>query len=110
MIIMSFGLQKFSHLAQNKNPIINQNEFPLEAGTKYATDEEEFMVAFSAESYDTGVILSDPRNVRWVTAFWEKKNDEWFITWYPMHPCSEEELERFESPDNEVVASKVQRL
>ena len=59
------------------------------------------MLAFAAESFDTGKYLSDPRYVRWVTASWEKKNDEYFTTWYPMHVCTEEELTRFETPENE---------
>ena len=100
MIIISFGLQKLSLLALHKNPIINVNEFPLDPGTKYTTAEDEFMAAFAAESFETSVLLSDQRYVRWVTSFWEEKNDELFITWYPMHACSDKELTRFESPDN----------
>ena len=88
-------------MALHKNPIININEFPLDAGTKYGTNEDEFMVAFSAESFETGVNLNDPRFMRWVTAFWEKKNDEWFVSWCPMHACSDEDFTRFETPENE---------
>lgn len=93
-----------------RDPVINNNEFPLDAGIKYGIDADEFMIAIAAENYETGAFLSDSRFVRFVTAVWEKKNDELSPTWYPMHACNEEEFSRFESPTSEFIASKVQRM
>ena len=84
-----------------ENPIINSNNYPLEAGTTYGTDEDEFMMGVAAENYDTNEALSDPRYVQYVTAFWEKKNDKWTKTWYPMHACSEDDFAKFAPPENE---------
>ena len=53
-----------------KNPSINTNETALEAGQTYDTAQDEFMIAVAAENYLTGVGISDPRYVRWVTAYW----------------------------------------
>ena len=93
-----------------ENPIINTNDYPLKEGTTYGTDEDEFMLGVAAENQETGAYLSDPRYVRWVTALWEKKDDEWIVDWYPMHACSEEEFKRFESPESKQTADKVNRL
>ena len=81
-----------------ENPIINSNNYPLEAGTTFGMDEDEFMLGVTAENYDTNEYLSDPRFVRWYSAFWEKKNGDWSTTWYPMHVCSEDEFAKFKTP------------
>ena len=43
------------------------------------------MLAVAAENFDSGEFLDDPRYVRWVTAFWQKKNGKISTTWYQMH-------------------------
>ena len=69
--------------------------------TVYETNQDEFMLGVAAENFDTGEFMSDPRYVRWVTAFWEKKDGKWITDWYLMHPCSEEELSKFMPPIDE---------
>ena len=68
------------------------------------------MMAFTAENYDTGVPLSDPRYVKWVTAFWERVGGEWNIKWYPMQKCSDAQFSRFKAPENDLIAAKVNKL
>ena len=69
LLTITFGLVKLQHLLQRKDPIIISNENPLEVGQKYELAQEEFMTAYAAENYDTGKGISDPRYIRWVTAY-----------------------------------------
>ena len=95
LIVMAFSVQKLQHLFMRKNPLINTNKFPLDVGTTYKLDQDEFMLAVAAESYDNNEYLSDPRYVRWVTALWEKKAGKMTQSWYLMHKCRDEEFEKF---------------
>ena len=52
-LTIMFGILKLQHLIEKKNPTINTNISPLEAGVKYNIDQDEFMMAFTAENYDT---------------------------------------------------------
>ena len=110
IILIAFGIQKLSHLILRKNPIINTNMFPIPENTKYALDQDEFMLAVAAENFDTGEFINDPKYVRWVTAFWEKTDGVTSKTWYLMHPCTEEEFSRFEPPEDEQTGQKVKRM
>ena len=82
----------------------------MEEGVRYNVDQEEFMMAFTAVNYDTGVPLSDPRYVKWVTAYWERVGGEWIINWFPMHKCSGAEMARFKNPENDLIATRVNKL
>ena len=106
-LTIMFGILKLQHLFERKNSTINTNISPLEAGVKYKLDQDEFMMAFTAENYDTGAPLSDPRYVKWVTAYWERVGGEWIINWFPMHKCSGAEMARFKNPENDLIATRV---
>ena len=106
-----FGSLKLQHLINKKSPSITTNQQPLEAGVTYKIDQDEFMMAFTAENYDTGAPITDPRYVKWVTAYWERIDGDWEITrWYPMHKCTDADFSRFKKPENDLVAAKVNKL
>ena len=65
------------------------------------------MLAFAAENFDSGEFLSDPRYVRWVMVYAEKKKGILTSSYYLMHKCSEKEFARFEPPENDLTAEKV---
>ena len=60
LLTFIFGVMKIQHLLERKNPTINTNDEPLDEGTTYFLDNEEFMMAFAAERYDNFNGLSDP--------------------------------------------------
>ena len=67
------------------------------------------MMAFFAENFITGEPISDPRFVTWVVLYVEH-NDEEAIeksTFYPMHPCTNEEFLRFKPPSTDMIRAKV---
>ena len=86
------------------------NLLPIETDTEYSTGQDEFMLAMAVENYDTGVALSDPRYVRWVTTTWEKKDNVWIKNTYLMHRCTEEDFARFYPDETEVTSSKIKVL
>ena len=67
----------------------------MEATYRYETASDEFMTAFAAENYDTSEGISDPRYVRWITNYVERKGDEWINSYYPMYKCQEEDFAQF---------------
>ena len=109
-LTIMFGTLKIQHLVERKNPQIVTNTQPLEAGYKYPTTGDDFMTAYAAENYDTGKGISDPRYIRWVTAYVQRINDEWVTKWYPMYKCQEKDLARFATPDSVTTKEKVKRL
>ena len=109
-LMLAFTSLKLEHLIIRKNPVISTNMVPLELGSKYDTDSDEFMMAFSAENYDNGEALSDPRFVRWLFGVWSREGSSSKITYHLMHKCNDEEFARFEKTNRESVGAKVKRL
>ena len=68
------------------------------------------MMAFSAENYVKGTAISDPRYVKWVTAYYERVGGEWITTWYPMHKCSDADFSRFYNLENDFIATKIDKF
>ena len=67
-------------------------------------------MAVAAENYDTGAGISDPRYVRWVVSYIQRKNDEWRTKIYLMHKCHEEEFAELNVAESEAITAKVKRL
>ena len=110
LLTLMFGLMKFQGMIIHKNPNIVSNEIQLEAGKIYATAQDEFMMAFAAESYSNGNGISDPRYVRWITGYKIRIGTEWSVKYYPMYQCRDEDFTRFFTPDTKKTEIKVQRL
>ena len=68
------------------------------------------MLAFAAENYDTGAPLSDPRYVRWVYGVADNAGNGTNNYFYPLRKCTDDEFGRFDTPKDEVTATKVQHL
>ena len=88
-------------MIDRKNPIITVNHVPIDKSKKYNIDEDEFMLAVSAENHTSGELLSDPSYVRWVTRYVEKKNGLTSRHYHLMHKCSDKEFERFEPSESD---------
>ena len=110
MVTIAFGVMKMQHLVERKNPQINTNDAPLEDGTTYHTGNEDFMWAFAAERYDNFEGLSDPRYIKWVTAYWIYKDNVWDIKWFPMHQCTDAKQAKFFPPQSEQFATKMKNF
>ena len=80
---------------------------PLEAGTEFSTDSDDFMMAFAATRSD-GEARHDPRYVRWQARFGQKVNGTKSETRQLLHPCTEEELTRLDPPENEKLAQEIE--
>ena len=109
-LTLVFGLLKLQHLLLRKNPLINTNIMPLPMLTTYDTNQAKFKMAVSAESYDTGAGISDPRYVRWVVSYVQRRNNVFNNKIYPMHKCHEEEFAELNVAESEAITAKVKRL
>ena len=52
----------------------------------------DMMMAFALETDEGEVFKNDPRYFRWIAAFYKQRNGVVEITYYPSHPCSDEEF------------------
>ena len=72
--------------------------------------DDHFMMAFSVKSKVTREPKSDPRYIRWIVRFYELLDDEVIDTWKELHPCTLEELQKFDPPDNYGTVKEIQSL
>ena len=68
------------------------------------------MMAFALEKLDGGILELDPRYLRWIVQTWEYVEQERVLKYYPLHPCSDEEMSKFYSAENESTAQEVEKL
>ena len=61
--------------------------------------QDEFMVAVAVEHYLDGP-KSDPRFVKWVASYQISTAESYEAVHYPMHRCTDEDLNKFYPPDN----------
>ena len=102
LLTLGFGIVKLQHLLERRNPIINMSRVGLGDNERYSLSSKEFNGAFAVEDFGTGAGISDPRYVKWVTAYVQRIDDQMSWTWYPMHQCTRAEIEKFDPPNNAV--------
>ena len=73
----------------------------MDEGVSYRLDQEEFMMAFAFETTYGKIIDFDSRYVRWVSRTWEQVGDQSIIKYYPLHPCTEQEMSEFVEAEND---------
>ena len=95
VLTFSFSLLKMQHLVIRRNPLLATNSEVLEYGETYSLASEEFMMAFALHKFAGSILDFDARYVRWITRVWKDIDGERNETFYPLHPCSEEELSKF---------------
>ena len=99
LIILTFlySTLKLEELIERKRPSIvtNIDENALIDGDEYNTREENFMIAVGAKNYLSGS-KDDPRYVKWVASLTKESESGPELVNYEMHPCSVEELEKFD--------------
>ena len=64
------------------------------------------MIAFSLEDKFGKMLPFDPKYVRWFATTWEYRGTG-HLTYYPLHPCTEEEFEKFYSAKDQQTANEV---
>ena len=106
---LAFALVKMDHLVKHKNPNVTTNVSPLEAGTKFSTASDGFMMAFAAVNTEKGAPLNDPRYVRWgfLHEYHMDEDEIYKKTLGLLHPCTEEELLRLDPPENQYLAEDI---
>ena len=67
------------------------------------------MLAVAVEHFLEETPKSDPRFVKWVSSYWITTAESSEVVHYPMHRCSDEDLIKFNPPDNRS-AGKVKAL
>ena len=70
MLTMLFGLLKFQHLLERKNPLISTNNVPSDSSDEYNLEAEEFMMAFGLEDNNGTMLLHDLDQIKWVASIW----------------------------------------
>ena len=68
------------------------------------------MMAFALEKFNGGVLELDPRYVRWIVQTTDYVEQEKARKFYPLHPCTDEEMSKFYSAENESTAQEVEKL
>ena len=58
LLTITFGLIKFQHLVEHKNPSLITNFEELEVGEKIDTDSDDFVIAFSVTNDITGEAIT----------------------------------------------------
>ena len=85
-------------------------EDEVDLDQRFNITDNEFMMAFAAETYDKEIGRSDPRYLRWIVSLWTKDADGNFIEEeIPMYKCTEEDFSRF-YPAEGYTARKTKKL
>ena len=92
-------------MLDRKNPQIAINTIELEAGESYSLAADNFMIAFSAETRKGKILDYDPRYVRWISKTVVLQDGNKTESFYPVHVCSDEELEKFYPAQSEDAGS-----
>ena len=73
----------------------------LDASTSYSLGSDDFMMAFTLEKFEGGILQIDPRYVKFIVRAWESVNFERKEVFYPLHECSESEMSLFWQAEND---------
>ena len=110
LLTLAFGILKFEHLVRRRHPFINETSSPLIKGTSQKLSDENFMMAFSLESFDRSASLDDPRFIRWYAATYTVEEGIWTSNYHLLDKCTEADFEKFYQPENEATKQKVETL
>ena len=105
-LTLLFGIIKMEHLALRKNPSITTNTSPLEAGERFDTGSDDFMIAFAVEDIK-GVPLNDARYIRWQVVSLNLENGEKNKTEEFLQPCSQDAMNKFYPAESSQTANEV---
>ena len=94
-----FALLKLQHLLTRSSPSVSKfvEDEAFDGSTVYNTASDDFMMAFAVENYLTGPKY-DPTYFNWVTVHSIITDGVLEEQYYPMHLCSEEEINRLHTP------------
>ena len=107
IVVILFSLLKLQHLIERKNPLITMNKTELDSSVTYPLNQDDFMMAFFAENYQTGEAISDPKYVKWVARHIQLKDGVTTKTFHPMHVCNSEDFDKFKPASSKAKEEKV---
>ena len=96
-VVFVFGVVKFAQMFSRDNPSVN-TYFEKEVYTiedKFNMVDEEFMVAFSLEDYNTGEAKTDPNYVKMYALYSDMVEGKRKSYEIPLHPCDDSDWELF---------------
>ena len=79
----------------------------METGENYSLASDNFMMAFALEDISSQILAYDQRYIRWIIRTWDISSSGKNIVYYPLHLCSEEEMSRFFTAENDSTAKKL---
>ena len=100
LIILSvtfmFAIMKIQDLLMRKNPnittFVDPNAF-TQADT-FNTGEEGFQIAVALNNYGKDAV-EQARYIKFVARKMIQNGDDWTVTYYPLHPCTDEDFAKF---------------
>ena len=108
MLTFLFGVLKLQHLLTRKNPLITQNTIPLEAGERFDTGSDDFMMAFAVED-KKGVPKNDTQYLRWMQKVqYEVDGIRTIKTEKLLKLCTQDDMAKFYPPKNQETANDVE--
>ena len=106
---LAFSLFKLQRLLNRSLPIIQEHSEALEIEDSYSLGSENFMMAFSlGQNFDADELEFDSHKVRFTALYRDGLED--LNIFYPLHLCTDTELERFKEFNNFETADRVKRL
>ena len=96
-ITFVFSIVKFSHLISRQNPTVNtyMDREVFSPEDLFNVVDEEFMVAFSLENYNTQDSRMDTNYIKFFVQFSNMTDGKRETTEVPLHDCTDEDYARF---------------
>ena len=110
ILTFAFGLLKLQHLVERKNPALTTGTELLDQGEAYHLGNEDFMMAFTLESYTGKQLELDERYVRFISRTGEYRAEGKTELYYPLHLCSDAEIDEFYEAEDETTANEIEEL
>ena len=107
MLTCAFGLIKLQDMFERKNPMMTTNTERLEADESVSINLADLMMAFSFQRSTGGEYKYGQRYVKFIAEAYQLKNSKTIRTYYPLHPCSDEEFDKFYPDPNELAATTI---
>ena len=107
IITFLFSLSTLVKLVQRDNPSVVQfvRENAHTIDDEYELDGRgDSMIAFAFGGLRSGIPYTDPRILKWYADYGSSDAGVWSSIGVPFHSCTDEDLEKFNTPDNQSAA------
>ena len=92
-----FASNKLVHLIRRQNPTVNTylRKDAFDNDERLSLKDQNFMMAFTLESYFSGETLDDPNYIKWLAYFRVDKDGVSDAREIPIYPCRDEDYAKF---------------